>query len=64
MKVFCFGRVVKKTYKALTFKLSAIQDRHKQALLKEYFNMCKSVYMIRSKEAYIWGQFKETHSID
>ena len=64
MKVFCFSLALKKRYKALTFNLSAIRPRQKQALLKEYFNMCKTVYVIRSKEAYTWSQCNGTHSIN
>ena len=48
MKVFCFSKALKKKYKALTFNLSLIQPKHKQALLKEYFSMCKMDYRIRS----------------
>ena len=54
MKVFCFGMALKKKYKTLTFKLSLIQPRHKQALLHEYFTMCKLVFSIRAMVAYTW----------
>ena len=51
MKNYAFSKIKQKKYKTLTFKLLAITEAQKQALLTEYFNMCKMVYRIRSMVA-------------
>ena len=63
MKVFCFSQALKKKYKTLTFKLSLIQPKHKEALLNEYFEMCKMVYRIRSMVAYTWYEYQKTNDL-
>ena len=52
MKVYCFKNVKNKKYKALTFSLQAITEAQKKALLKQYFDMCKMLYRIRSVVSY------------
>jgi len=37
-------------------KLSQIEEKHKDGLLKEYFNLCKMVYRINSIISYNWYQ--------
>ena len=52
MKVHCFKKLKQKKYKKLALKLSAIPENHKKVLLKEYFLMCKTMFLIRSTLAY------------
>lgn len=52
MKVYSFKFIKQDKYMWLSFKLSAIMPHKKQALLREYFNMCKIVYRIHSQVAY------------
>ena len=55
MKIYTF-RMGKqnKDYISLAIKLSSIKDKHKNALLKEYFDMYKMIYRIRSMVSYYW----------
>ena len=52
MKVHCFKLIKKKKFKRLALKLSSIPITHKQALLDQYFKMCKNVYLIRREMAF------------
>ena len=56
MQLHAFSNFKKKKYQALIVKLNLVQSNHKNALLKEYFSMCKMVYRIRCVVAYMWDQ--------
>ena len=54
MKIFSFKHTKQKKYKQLALNLAAIESKHKDALLKEYFNLCKMIYRIASLVDYTW----------
>ena len=54
MKVYCFKRIQLRGYKNLALKLSEINKHHVNAVLEEYFSMCKMIYRIRSIVDYEW----------
>ena len=54
MKIFSFKHTKQKKYKQLALNLAAIESKHKDALLKEYFNLCKMIYRIDSLVDYTW----------
>ena len=56
MKIFSFKHTKQKKYKQLALNLAAIESKHKDALLKEYFNLCKMIYRIASLVDYTWCQ--------
>lgn len=49
LKVYYFKRFKKKNYKQVTIKLDEIKPQKKDALLKEYFIMCRMLYRVRAK---------------
>ena len=52
MSKSAFNRIKTPKYKAMIKQFQLIQPRNKQAVLKEYFSMCKMVYRIRCTVAY------------
>ena len=56
MKVYCFGRIQINRFKTLALSLSTIKKTHIQALIRQYYSMCKMVYRIRSVAAYTWDK--------
>ena len=58
-----FKNFKKKKYQLLTVKLSTIPENFKDALLKEYFNMCKMVYRVRKVVWYMWDQGKRSSNM-
>lgn len=56
MKVFSFKHTKQKKFKTLALKLSEVTRAQKEALLDEYFNLCKIVYRIRSVVSYVMYQ--------
>ena len=56
MKVFSFKHTKQKKFKTLALKLSEVTRAQKEALLGEYFNLCKMVYRIRSVVSYVMYQ--------
>lgn len=51
MKVLCFRRIKQKKFKRLALRLSSIPPTHKQALITQYFLMCKNIFLIRQQLA-------------
>jgi len=47
----------KRNMKALAMSLAkpVMKERHKKTLLKEFFLMCKMMFMVRSIVSYAWG---------
>ena len=48
---------------ALAVKLSSIENRVKKAVIREYFNMFKMLYRIRSIVAYCWDNGERSSKI-
>ena len=59
MKIYAFKNTKQKKYKSLAMKLACIEQRHKEAILKEYFGMCKMIYRIISVVVYTWDNQEE-----
>ena len=55
-----FKNYKKKKYQILTVKLNSVGENHKNALIREYFSMCKMVYRIRCVVAYMWDQGEQS----
>ena len=43
-----------KKFKSMAVALTKIDDNRRTAILDEYFNICKCIYMIRAEFAYNW----------
>ena len=52
MKIYAFKHTKQKKYKNLALKLTYVEQKHKEALLREYFRMCKMIYRIVSLVVY------------
>lgn len=52
MSKAAFNKIKMQKYKTMIRAFQRIQPNQKQAVLKEYFTMCKMVYRIRTTVAY------------
>ena len=63
MKMHAFQNYKKKKYQLLIVKLNLVTQNHKEALIKEYFSMCKMAYRIRCVVAYMWDQGEKSSNM-
>lgn len=64
MKIYAFKRSKQnKEFMSLAINLSSIKPEIKETLLKEYFDLYKMVYRIRSMVSYYWEVGKDSKSL-